>query len=150
MTPLNFAAERDESTARWQRADPTSALIEMVSCDAWLMRIPDSENGTTYEVFLHRDHGRHNHRSADHDDVRHTTNAAATGSKLGTANSDTFSGTEDVAEEDDRRCSDNCFNTCDCIGYPTRWGPWRRCSERDNTEIEGFVKWHSLCDIKQR
>ena len=28
MTPLNFTSERDESTASWQRGDPTAALVE--------------------------------------------------------------------------------------------------------------------------
>jgi hypothetical protein len=55
MTPLDFAAERDESTASWQRADPTGALIERIAWDTWLLTLPDSE--TTYEVSLHRDHG---------------------------------------------------------------------------------------------
>jgi len=57
MTPLDFAAERDESTASWQRADPTAALIERIAWDTWLVTLPDSDNGTTYEVSLHRDHG---------------------------------------------------------------------------------------------
>ena len=55
MTPLDFSSERDESTASWQRADPTAALIERVAWDTWLVTLPDSE--TTYEVSLHRDHG---------------------------------------------------------------------------------------------
>jgi hypothetical protein len=55
MMPLDFAQEREESTASWQRADPTGALIERVSWDTWLVTLPDSS--TTYEVTLYEDHG---------------------------------------------------------------------------------------------
>ncbi|WP_253737978.1 hypothetical protein [Halohasta salina] len=55
MNPLDFAQERRESTASWQRADPTEALIERIAWDTWLVTLPDSED--CHEVTLHRDHG---------------------------------------------------------------------------------------------
>lgn len=55
MTPLDFAAKRDDDSASWERADPDAALIERIAWDTWLLTLPDSD--TTYEVSLHKRHG---------------------------------------------------------------------------------------------
>ncbi|WP_187347818.1 hypothetical protein [Haloplanus rubicundus] len=55
MTPLDFAAERDEGTASWRRADPRAALIERTAWNRWVVTLPDSEHA--HDVRLERDHG---------------------------------------------------------------------------------------------
>lgn len=55
MTPLDFAAARDDGSQSWRRADPQGALLEQSGWNEWLVFLPDGDD--VHEVRLERDHG---------------------------------------------------------------------------------------------
>jgi hypothetical protein len=53
MTPLDFAAKRDEQSRSWLRADPTEALIERVAWNRWLVILSDGDDAHDQGEYRH-------------------------------------------------------------------------------------------------